>query len=128
MDRPSSLKNKIMAIKDSLKNEANIRLETESMKRSYIQALISRGDRRVGDILSIVDSNEGNWRKVLKSSPLNPDFYVYRERPFDEMLPWDFIDHGIKKSFLVNEYKKALAQRTSPPCPMNSCGKCGLCR
>lgn len=128
MDRPSSLKNKIMAIKDGLKNEANIRLETESMKRSYIQALISRGDRRVGDILSIVDSNEGNWRKVLKSSPLNPDFYVYRERPFDEMLPWDFIDHGIKKSFLVNEYKKALAQRTSPPCPMNSCGKCGLCR
>ncbi len=128
MDGLSSLKNKILHIKDGLKKEANVRIDAESPKRSYIQALISRGDRRVAGILSHANSNEGNWTKAFKSWPLNSDFYVYRERPFGEILPWDFIDHGIKKSFLIKEYKKALLQKASPPCPMSSCRKCGVCK
>ena len=127
MDESSSLKNKILHIKAGLKKEANVRVDAESPKRSYIQALISRGDRRVAGILSLANSNGGNWSKAFKSLPFNSDFYVYRERLFDEMLPWDFIDHGIKKSFLIKEYKKALLQKTSPPCSMNSCKKCGVC-
>ncbi len=128
MDELSSLKNKVLHIKAGLKKEANIRVTAESPKRSYIQALISRGDRRVAGILSLVNSNGGNWAKAFKSLSFNTDFYVYRERSFDEMLPWDFIDHGIKKSFLIKEYKKALMQKTSPPCPMISCRKCGVCK
>jgi len=128
MDGIPSLKNKILHIKDGLKKEANVRIDAESPKRNYIQALISRGDRRVAGILSLANSNGGNWTKAFKSWPLNSDFYVYRERPFDEILPWDFIDHGIKKSFFIKEYKKALLQKASPPCPMNSCRKCGVCK
>jgi hypothetical protein len=111
-----------------LKKVANIRIDAESPKRSYIQALISRGDRRVAGILSLVNSNGGNWAKAFKSCSFNADFYVHRERSFDEIFPWDFIDHGIKKSFLIKEFKKALLEKTSPPCPMNSCGKCGICK
>jgi len=50
-----------------------------------------------------------------------------REKSFDELLPWDFIDHGINKSFLNKEYQKALLQKTSAPCPITSCNKCGVC-
>lgn len=128
MDELPSLKNKILHIKNGLKKVANIRIDAESPKRSYIQALISRGDRRVAGILSLVNSNGGNWAKTFKSWSFNSDFYVHRERSFDEIFPWDFIDHGIKKSFLIKEYRKALLEKTSPPCPMNSCGKCGVCK
>jgi radical SAM family uncharacterized protein len=128
MDELSSLNKKILQIKAGLKKEANVRIDAESPKRSCIQALISRGDRRVAEVLSLANSNGGNWANALKSLPLNSDFYVYRKRSFDETLPWDFIDHGIKKSFLIKEYKKALLGKTSPPCPMNSCRKCGVCK
>jgi hypothetical protein len=75
---------------------------------AYIQALLSRGDRRVTDLLLLSHVNQGNWPQTLKNTSLNPDFYVYRRREFDELLPWDFIDHGVKKSFLWKEYQKAL--------------------
>lgn len=127
MDGSPSLKNKILHIKKGLRKEANIRIDSESPKRSYIQAMISRGDRRVAGILSLVNSNGGSWTNAFKSCSFDSDFYVHRERSFDEILPWDFIDQGVKKSFLIKEYKKAMLQKTSRPCPMNSCGKCGVC-
>ncbi|NVM21889.1 MAG: hypothetical protein HWN68_08940 [Desulfobacterales bacterium] len=50
----------------------------------------------------------------MKGSIINPDFYVYRERSAGEILPWDFIDHGINKAFLVQEYQKTLAEKKIP--------------
>ncbi|MDQ1330787.1 MAG: hypothetical protein QG578_1052, partial [Thermodesulfobacteriota bacterium] len=127
MESLISLKKKITHIKEGLRKEANMRTDSEPPKRSYLQALISRGDRRVSDILSLANTNRGNWAKTLKSSPLDPAFYIHRERLFDELLPWDFIDHGIKKSFLIKEYQKSLLGKKSLACQMNSCGKCGVC-
>jgi hypothetical protein len=46
----------------------------------------------------------------------------------DELLPWDFIDHGIEKSFLAREYKRALNGKPSPPCPIKDCTVCGVCK
>ena len=75
--------------------------------RSYY-ALFARGDRKVGDILSLAHTHKGNWAQTLKSVPINPDFYVIRDRELNEHLPWDFIDHGIEKSFLQQEYQRAI--------------------
>jgi len=127
MESLMSLKEKITHIKEGLRKEANIRTDSEPPKRSYLQALISRGDRRVSGFLSHVNTNRGNWAKTLKASPLDTAFYINRERRSEELLPWDFIDHGIKKSFLIKEYQKALLGRKTLPCQMNSCGKCGVC-
>lgn len=127
MEDLMSLKMKIAHIKEGLRNEANIRIDSEPPKKSHIQALISRGDRRVSGILSLVTGNRGNWAKTLKSSHIDPAFYIQRKRQFNELLPWDFMDHGINKSFLIKEYKKALLGKESPPCPMDSCGRCGVC-
>ena len=58
-------------------------------KWNYVQALLSLGDRRVGDILLAVHRLTGNWMKALKEVNLNPDFYVYRQKDLNEVLPWD---------------------------------------
>jgi radical SAM family uncharacterized protein len=128
MDDVHLLKEKIKKVKSGLKRVANVRVHADIPRWAYIQGLLARGDRRVAQLLSMANSNQGNWPKTLKSSLINPDFYVLRERSLDELLPWDFIDHGIKKSFLKTEYKRALQSKSSPPCPVKSCDICGVCR
>lgn len=128
MDDVQLLKEKIKKIKNGLKRVANVRVHADIPRWAFIQALLSRGDRKIAQILSLVNTNQGNWPKTFKSSPVNPDFYILRERSLDERLPWDFIDHGISKSFLKTEYKRALQSKTSPPCLMESCTICGVCK
>ena len=122
-----SLKKKIRIVRDGLKKVPNIRLHADVPKWAYIQTLLSRGDRRVANLLEIVHENNGNWPQSLKASPLNADFFVKRERAFDEILPWDFIGHGIKKSYLIREYKRAVQEKTSPECRPGQCEICGVC-
>jgi len=128
MDDVSTLKKKIKKVKTGLKRIANVRVNADVPRWAYIQALLSRGDRKVAQILSLAHKTRGNWAQTLKASPVNPDFYALRERSLDELFPWDFIDHGISKSFLKKEYKKGIQGKTSPPCPMESCNICGVCR
>ncbi len=122
------LKAKIKHVKEGLRRVANVRVHADVPRWAYIQALLSRGDRRTAQLLSAAHENNGNWPKTLKASVINPDFYVYRERPLDEILPWDFIDHGINKTFLIEEYHKALREETSPPCDVGRCNACGVCK
>lgn len=122
------LKAKIKHVKEGLRRVANVRVHADVPRWAYIQALLSRGDRRTAQLLAAVHENNGNWAKTLKASIINPDFYVYRERSLDEILPWDFIDHGINKAFLIEEYHKALHEETSPPCDVGRCKACGVCK
>lgn len=128
MDDVTTLKKKIKKIREGLKKVPNVRVHADIPRWAYIQGLLSRGDRRVADILSQAHANKGNWPQTLKATPLNPDFYALRERALDELFPWDFIDHGIKKSFLRQEYQRAIRETTSPPCPTEPCSICGVCR
>ena len=128
MEKTRALKGKVKKIKDALKRVANVRVVADSQRWAHIQALFARGDRKVAQFLSLAHNNGGNWARTFKESPLDSDFYIHRERPLDELLPWDFIDHGLKKSFLAREYKKAVQEKTSPPCPMEACDICGVCK
>ena len=107
-ENPKSLNQKIKHIQNGLKKERRVFVTFDLPKWSYIQALLSRGDRRVGKILLQVHKNGGNWSKAFEDININPDFYVYRHRELNEILPWDFIDQGIKKESLVSEYHRAL--------------------
>lgn len=128
MDDVAVLKQKIRRVKEGLNRLPNVRLHHDVPRHAYFQALLSRGDRRVAGILAALHQNDGNWAKTLKSSPVNADFFVVRAREADELLPWDFIDHGISKSFLLAEYRRALDGIASPPCPMvDGCTQCGVC-
>jgi len=127
MDEVPVLKAKIKTVKKGLKPVANVRLHADIPRWAFLQALFSRGDRRVADLLLAAHRNGGNWPRTFKESPLNPAFYVHRQRSLEELFPWDFIEHGVNKSFLKTEYKKALEGRPSPPCPLKSCQICGVC-
>ncbi|MDM8522980.1 radical SAM protein [Desulfococcaceae bacterium HSG8] len=122
-----ALKKKIKQVKKDLKRVANIRVHAENPRHAQIQALFSRGDRRVAEILSLAHRNRGNWPMTLKESPFQTDFYVNRARSYDEPLPWDIIDHGVRKSFLERENRRALEAKVSPPCRVGNCNVCGVC-
>jgi radical SAM family uncharacterized protein len=106
----NSLKRKLKLIKNELRGEGNIQVIHDLPQWGYIQTLLSRGDRRVGKMLLAAHYTGGNWRQAFKGINLNPDFYVYHERDLDEILPWDFIDHGVGKDYLRREYLEALSQ------------------
>jgi radical SAM superfamily enzyme YgiQ (UPF0313 family) len=127
MDEVKTLKRKTKKIKNELKKVANLRINSDIPRWAYLQAMFSRGDRKVADILLLAHANKGNWAQTLKTVPVNPDFYVLRERNLNEKLPWDFIDHGIKKSFLQREYQRAKQELTTPTCQVETCRMCGVC-
>lgn len=128
MDEVFTLKGKEKKIKEGLRRVANLRLHHDVPKHAYLQALFSRGDRRVAGVLTAAHVHGGNWARTFKESPINPDFFVYRERSADEIFPWDFIDHRVDKDFLRREYERALKGKPSPPCPLtDTCTLCGAC-
>jgi radical SAM superfamily enzyme YgiQ (UPF0313 family) len=128
MDEVPTLKTKIRQVREGLKKVPNVRVHADLPRWAFLQALLSRGDRRVAQLLAAAAENGWNWPQTFKQSVLNAGFYVTRERPLAELLPWDFIDHGVRKEFLKEEYRRALAARASPDCPMDTaCSRCGAC-
>jgi radical SAM family uncharacterized protein len=110
MEEVSELKKKLSVIQKGVRGERGIQAIFDLPKWAYIQALLSRGDRRVGKILMAAHAHRGNWSQALRETSVNPDFYVYRERDLDEIFPWDFIDHGIPKERLKEEYLRAMKE------------------
>jgi len=127
LDQLSSLKEKQKWIKKALGKEGGIKVNPDIPKWAYVQTLLSMGDRRVGAILHASHKLGGNWTKALRFSDVNPDFFVYRPKGLDEVLPWDFIDNGILKSHLISEYKLALKGEESDVCNVGECFRCGVC-
>jgi radical SAM superfamily enzyme YgiQ (UPF0313 family) len=129
MDNVKTLKKKIGMVKTGLKKTANVRVHADAPRRAFLQGVIARGDRRVAELLLLGHKNRGNWPRTFKTSPIDPHFFVHRERDPEECFPWDFIDQGIDRAFLLNEYRRALDEKTSPPCPADPsrCSLCGVC-
>lgn len=123
----AELKDRIRMVKRGLRGEREVRVHADLPKWAYIQALLARGDRRVGTLLLTAHWAGGDWTTACRQSSLNPDFFVLRERRQDEVFPWDFIDHGVHKEYLWEEYQNALAARETPPCQPDICSRCGVC-
>jgi radical SAM family uncharacterized protein len=103
----NTVRKRMRKIETALRKEPSVKVIHDLPKWNYIQALLSLGDRKVANILLSAHRNDGNWPKVFKEVNINPDFYVYRHKGIEETLPWDFIDHGVSKEYLIAEYKKA---------------------
>jgi radical SAM superfamily enzyme YgiQ (UPF0313 family) len=123
----TSLREKQKWLRKSLSKEGGVKMGVDVPRWAYVQALLSLGDRRVGSILLSAHRLKGNWSQALRSSAVNPDFFVYRTKDVDERLPWDFIDHGILKAHLAHEYGLALKGRESDVCRVGECVRCGVC-
>ncbi|MBN2123611.1 MAG: radical SAM protein, partial [Deltaproteobacteria bacterium] len=128
METLEVLKDRQNRIKRALGREGGVRVSFDVPKWAYLQALLSMGDRRVGQILLLGHRFGENWARAYRHSELNPDFFVYRPKDPEETLPWDFIDLGIRKEHLLKEYRLALKARESDTCHVGACDRCGVCR
>jgi radical SAM superfamily enzyme YgiQ (UPF0313 family) len=78
-------------------------------KWAYLQGVLSRGDRQVGDLLLLALRRRGDWRRAFREWPHNPEYYACRERPLSERFPWDHFDVGTKRARLQIEYQRAMS-------------------
>ena len=106
---------------------------------SYIEAVFARGDRRTADALERAwelgckfdgwsdQFKYDKWMQAFEETGVDPDFYATRERGIDEVFPWDHIDCGVDKAFLIREYEKALRGECTHDC-RKGCVGCGVKR
>ncbi|NPV54854.1 MAG: TIGR03960 family B12-binding radical SAM protein [Firmicutes bacterium] len=108
-------------------------------RTSFLEAVFSRGDRRLGEVLVRAwelgcrldgwseEFRFDLWLQAFREAGLDPAFYANRERPYDEVLPWDHISTGVSKGFLIRENERARAGITTPDCRVGRCEDCGVC-
>jgi radical SAM superfamily enzyme YgiQ (UPF0313 family) len=94
----------------------NVYFNIKSERHSYYQALLSLGDRRIAPAIELAEANGGQWRKAVADAGIDGDFYIYRDRSADAVLPWNIIDGGMKEPFFRAEFAKSeRAEWTLPP-------------
>jgi radical SAM superfamily enzyme YgiQ (UPF0313 family) len=104
---------KLETIKRGVGGLATVRVLHENPREAALQALLARGDRRVGDFLEAAARVGGDWRRALREWDGDLDFYT-RRRDLDERLPWDHFDVGVKKAGLAREWERAQAAEPVP--------------
>lgn len=129
------LEHKVSLLRNNMRHRS-VRYNWHDAATSLWEAVLCRGDRRLAAVLekgakrgAYLDSWEERfdlsfWLDIMEEENLDPAFYAYRERSREEVFPWDHIDCGVKKSFLWNEYQKALRGELTPPCG-EYCSFCG---
>jgi radical SAM superfamily enzyme YgiQ (UPF0313 family) len=116
MEDPAVTDRKIKRLRTLMTGIDNVYFNIKSERHSYYQALLSLGDRRVAAVVDAAERNGQNWRGAVAETGVDADFYIFRDRRNDAVLPWDVIDGGMKASFFHNEYEKALREEwTLPP-------------
>ena len=123
-------------LKASIKSK-RIRYNWHDNKTSYLEGVFARGDRRLGEvIIKAVENgckfdgwgehfNFDMWMQTFDELGIDPDFYTSRERTYEEILPWEYIDIGVTKEFLMRENEKAKQAVTTPNC-RQQCAGCGV--
>ena len=134
MESIASLRGKGQRLRQAARRIPNLTLDVESPREAYLQTILSRGDRRVARFLEAVHAADGDWWRVIRAwqrdglaGAPHPDAYVHRTYGEGEILPWDFIDHRIAKSYLWVERRKAFAARQTAPCDTSTCHSCAAC-
>ena len=136
MARPEEIQERISAVRDAIKSMA-INYKYHSQKTSFMESVFARGDRRVCDVLIKAYENGAKfdgwseyfnyhiWEEAMEECGLDPEFYVYRERSYEEVLPWDFIEIGVTKKYLQQENEKAKRVELTKNC-IEGCTGCGV--
>ena len=141
MLKPSDYVNDAHTVRDEIrqmKNQKRIHYKWHEPNGTELEGVLARGDRRVADVIeaayrrgAIFDSwtdffRYDIWKEAYEEAGVDPDFYTVRERSDDEIFPWDFIDIGVSRSFLLKEWKKATGEGSVTPNCRQQCSACGL--
>lgn len=132
------VKRKQAFLKEKLKGR-NLNYSWHEPEASFLEAVICRGDRRISEVIfkawqmgckfdSWSEKLEfQKWMQSFSLCGLNPETFAYRRIDTGEVLPWDHIDTGVTKKFLIGEHKRSIEGRTTPDCREHRCQGCGVC-
>jgi radical SAM superfamily enzyme YgiQ (UPF0313 family) len=116
MEDDAVIDRRIKRLRSLLADIDNVYFNIKSERHSFYQALMSLGDRRVAPAIEAAERNGGNWRAAVADTGVDADFFVFRDRSGDAVLPWDIIDGGRKDNFFRSEFDKSLKEEwTLPP-------------
>ena len=136
MARPEIVDERIKAVRGAIKSRSIV-YNYHEQETSFMEAVFARGDRRTCDVLikafekgAKFDGwseyfNMDIWNEAMAECNLDPDFYVYRDRSYEEVLPWDFIDIGVNRKYLERENEKAKKAELTKNC-LEGCTGCGI--
>lgn len=129
MDNQKVVEKKLQYIKKALQKNRRIEVLVESPKEAYIQGVLARGDRRLGAVIAACAADRGSksFKSEMKAAGLDMDNMNYRERSFDEFLPWSHLDMGMQEGYLEMEWKRSIDEAYTPPCA-KGCKRCGVCK
>lgn len=129
---------KVNLLRDSIKAK-NVVYNWHDPQTSYIEATLSRGDRRMGKVIENVWRSGGrleawtdyfsfdHWMQAFDNAGVDPTFYAHRERCKDEVMPWDVVDVGVRKEHLWHEKEQCYRSELSPDC-RKQCSACGAAK
>ncbi len=139
MNSPDEFLRKAHLVKDAFKNELNhksLKFQYHEHDLSELEGVLARGDRRISKVImkayengAVFDSwqeifDRERWDRAFTECGIDRRFYTERERDVEELLPWDFIDTGVSKKFLIKEWENAKNGVVTPNC-RKSCSGCG---
>ena len=129
MDNQKVVEKKLQYIKKALQKNRRIEVLVESPKEAYIQGVLARGDRRLGAVIAACAADRGSksFKSEMKAAGLDMDNMNYRERSFDEFLPWSHLDMGMQEGYLEMEWQRSIDEAYTPPCA-KGCKRCGVCK
>ncbi len=122
----SQIEKKLRLLQKEVRKIKGVRLTHENVRDAVLQAIVSRGDTRVGEAAVISAVEKVPFRKVLKEMGLPFEELYTREREKEELFPWDVVDSGINREYLWREYRLTYERRSTPTC-FPGCKVCGLC-
>ena len=126
-------------LKQALQRIKGVDFKYHAPDLSYIEAVFARGDRKTADALERAwqlgcrfdgwsdQFRYDLWLKAFMETNVDPDFYAVRQRPLDEIFPWDHLDCGVTKQYLVREWEKAMRAERTQDC-RKGCTGCGMKR
>jgi len=130
------IREKLSLLHDGLRG-AKIKLTWNNPESSLLEAWLSRGDRRISEVIYHAWENGArfdawsehfnieSWRSAFQQSGLDPDFYSYRQRDLDETLPWHHINSGIRSDFLLKDFEWSNQEKVRSDC-REKCYACGI--
>lgn len=129
MANAKTVEKRLNYIQAALKGQKKIEVLIENPREAYIQGILARGDRRVSSVLLAAHRHGGvkGWKKAIKENDFDEDFYLYRERNIEEVLPWQTLDMGLNRRYLAMELENASMLKQTAPCAQD-CKRCGVCK
>ena len=128
-------KRKVQLLRESIRAKS-VTYNWHDPDTSFVEAVLSRGDRRIADVIEEVWRRGGKleawgdyfsfdrWMAAMDACGVDPMFYACRERGKDEFLPWDIVNMGVRRAHLWHEREQAYKAELSPDC-RRQCTGCG---